>query len=341
MKIGVVIVNFNKQDLLHSCLKSLAGLMSEHIVIVVDNGSVDQSVEMVRNEFSGVSVVEMKENSGFCKANNIGIGRALENACDAVFILNNDTEVDSRCIRIMIDVLDPQKKIGMIAPKILLVGDSGKIDSAGLVITPDGYAKNRGLLAISDEYDRVEEVFCPAGAAALYARELLEDIRDGNQYFDENFSFYQEDLDLGWRARLKGWKCMYLPNAIVQHRKGATASLNSSFMAYYSNRNIFFNIIKNYPLLFLMKALFLSFLRYPLLLIGMVMRMGAGSRMVAGGGAGSVFVATLKSFRDALCGIPKMMKKRRKIQSSMCVDKREIERWFSVLGVTFFRSLYK
>lgn len=342
MKIGIVIVHYNRKDLLRDCLRSVGKIdYPDFRVLVVDNGSEDGSAEMVRDEFPEVELIPMGYNSGFCIANNEGIRKMVGQSCEAVLLLNNDTEVAPDFLKMMVPALHRGKKIGMIAPKILLFDKKDLLDSAGIEITPDGLGKNRGFARPNRDFREKCEVFCPAGAAALYSKELLLDTVQDRQFLDEDYNFYFEELDLGWRARLRGWRCAYVPEAIVYHRKSATAGPYSRLVAYYTNRNIFFNIVKNYPLRFAVRALVFSAIRYFLLLGGFFFRRGPGYKIKACIGIRDLAAATLKGWADFLAKLLSMLKKRKEIQKRKLASKKEINSWFKKYGITFLDSVYK
>jgi GT2 family glycosyltransferase len=342
MKIGVIVVNYNKKDLLEKCLTSVFRVKYDDFqVVVVDNGSNDGSQELVAKKFSQAKIIEMGYNSGFCKANNSGINTCLSDGCDAMVLLNNDTEVDGNFLTSMASSLDANKKIGMIASRVICFNSRNLIDSAGLEITPDGLSKNRGLGGKTEDYDLSQEVFCPAGAAALFTRELLEDIEFEGQFLDESYEYYYEELDLGWRARLRGWVCFYCSGAIVYHHKSATSGAYSEFVGFYTNRNIYYNIIKNYPGGYFVKAVILSMVRYFFLALGFVLKTGVASKINDSIGFRKTISVTLHGLRDVVINLKRMIKKRRYIQKRVVVKKKEIRVWFKEFGLNFFDSVYK
>jgi GT2 family glycosyltransferase len=346
MKIGIIIINYNGKELVKNCLNSiinsnLSGL--EKDVIVVDNGSNDGSVELLEKKYKNIILIKLDYNSGFCKANNQGIRLALNNNCQAVVLLNNDTIVDSDFFLEITKVINNNEKIGMIAPKVVFMKENNRIDSVGISITPDGLGKNRGLRESSEIYNKKEEIFCPAGAAMLYTKDLLNDIRYKDNYFDEDFGFYLEDLDLGWRARLRGWKCVYNPKALVYHLGGATSGSHSEFVAYYTNRNILLNVIKNYPLYLMIKAVFLTIFRYLLLTAGIFFKKGPGYKIKNNIGIAKTIKITIKGWISLSFKIPNLIKKRSYIQKNKLVKNEEIRGWFGnkTFSTSFLKSIYK
>lgn len=342
MKISIIIVNYNKKTLLQNCLKSIEDIQYDNFdVIVVDNGSTDGSIELMKGKYAKHILIDMGYNSSFCIANNFGIRKAFKLESDAVVLLNNDTEVEQQFLTALVESVNVEDKIGMVASKVLLMGQKDTIDSTGILITSDGLAKNKNSHNKSVVANIASEVFCPAGAAALYTRKLLEDIEENGNFFDEKYAFYFEELDLGWRSRLRGWKCMYAPESVVYHHKSATSGAYSKFIAFHTNRNIFYNIIKNYPFPYCVKALFLTFLRYPLLAFGAIIGRGAVGKFQSNFSTWSLLVVVLKGWRDVMINFAKLLKQRRYIQKRKKVTRREYSKWFHKFGLSFLDSLYK
>ncbi|MFA5986240.1 MAG: glycosyltransferase family 2 protein [Parcubacteria group bacterium] len=337
MKNAIVIVNYNRKELLAQCLLSLRNAQPcEHAVFVVDNGSADGSIAMVQNAFPEVLVIDMGYNAGFCKANNVGIQTAIDHGAQNIILLNNDTEVDPAFITELVARVDKKDHVEMVAPKILMYANKSVIDSAGLVITPDGMAINRLMDKTSSEANDACEVFCPAGAAALFSTRLLNDIKQEGMFFDEEYAYYLEDLDMGWRARLRGWKCQYNPRSIVYHHKNATSGGYSKFIAFHTNRNLFYNIIKNYPGCFFWKAIFLSVIRYPYLLTLSMRGTGVVKRFQKNVSAVDLACVTLRGFWDVIKNMRALCRKRRYIQRRRVAQ--DFSTWFKNFGVGFFAS---
>ncbi len=342
MKVSIIIVNYNKKTLLDNCLKSIDDIQYDDFdVIVVDNGSTDGSIELMKEKYKKHTLIDMGYNSSFCIANNFGVRKAFEGGSDAVVLLNNDTEVESQFLTALVNSVDIDNKVGMVASKVLLMGQKNVIDSTGILITPDGLAKNKNMDELNSVATKSEEVFCPTGAAALYTRELLEDVEEDGNFLDEKYAFYFEELDLGWRARLRGWRCMYAPDAVVYHLKNATSGAYSEFIAFHTNRNIFYNIIKNYPFGYCIKALFLTFVRYPLLAFGALTGRGAAGKFQSNFSTWDLLVVVLKGWRNVMINFTKLFKQRRYIQKRKRVTYKEYSKWFHKFGLTFWDSLYK
>jgi hypothetical protein len=289
--VSVIIVNYNGLRFLDQCLTSVLRQDYSHTeVLFVDNGSVDGSADFVRRHFPSVKVVGLGKNLGFAAGNNAGIRAA---SGDLIATLNNDTEAMPGWISALVrPASDP--RVGMCASKMLLMSQPGTIDSAGIEISRSGACWDRGMLEPDDgRYGSVEEVFGPCAGAALYRRSMLDEIG----LFDEDFFAYMEDADLAFRGRLAGWKCVYVPDAVVRHYHGGTAGYQSGFSIYYGNRNIVWLAIKNYPPGFLATSAPWIVGRN-LATIPFYILKGHG-------------LAILRSKVDALLGIPHMLGKRR------------------------------
>lgn len=236
-----MVVNWNRKELLRACLDSLerqGEVASE--VIVVDNGSADGSAEMAETEFS-VRVIRNRENRGFCAANNQGIAAAQG---EFVALINNDAEAAQGWLAALHRACSSAPDIGMAASKVLVWEDPGRIDKAGHLIFPDGQNRGRGSGATDcGQYDCEEEVLWPDGCAALYRKAMLDEIGG----FDEDFFAYGDDAELGLRARIAGWRCIYTPQAVVRHHRGSTLGKDSVRRLELIERNRLLLAVKLFP----------------------------------------------------------------------------------------------
>lgn len=240
-QVSVVILNWNGRRYLDDCLTSLqAQAYTDFEVILVDNGSTDGSVEWVEARFPQVQMIRNAQNVGFAKGNNQAIY-----STDAEFIvtLNNDTRVEPGWLAALVEAAASDPTVGMVASKILFADRPDTINSAGIALDPVGIAWDRlgGTSDTPDEETPVE-VFGPCAGAALYRRAMLDQIG----LFDEDFFAYMEDVDLAWRARLAGWRCLYAPAARVYHAHSATGIEGSPFKSRLLGRNKVWLIAKNY-----------------------------------------------------------------------------------------------
>lgn len=239
--VSVIIVNYNKKNYLDKCLSSLSTQTYRPLeVILVDNGSADGSVDFTRENFPRTRILRMRENVGFAKANNAGIAAAKGRL---IATLNNDTEVMPGWTSEMVRGIASDDRIGMCASKMLFMDTPGIINSTGVMVSRSGACWDRGMSEPDvGQYESEEEVFGPCAGAAMYRREMLEEAGA----FDEDFVAYMEDADLAFRGRMAGWKCLYVPRAVVYHKGSGTAGYMSDYSIYYGNRNIIWNYIKNY-----------------------------------------------------------------------------------------------
>jgi GT2 family glycosyltransferase len=345
MKVGVVIANHDRRALLLECLESvLVQEPTELLTVVVDNGSSDGSARAARELFAAKSaagdVLELPHNTGFAHANNVGIAHALDRGCDAVLVLNNDTRLEHGAIASLVAALDLPNGVGMAAPKVVLAAD-GTIDATGQRITLDGFAKCADNGRPADACATPGETFAPYGAAAFYHRDLLADVAPDGEVFDEDFRLYCEELDLGWRARLRGWSCAYVPTSVVLHHRGGTAGQYSELLAYQTCRNTLWNIAKNYPDGAAARALLLSLVRPVVLAGGLLAKRGPAKKFGERMPASRMAAVLVKGWVDALRGAPRMLRKRRRIQASRTAPPEEVARWFRELGEPFFAGLLR
>jgi GT2 family glycosyltransferase len=289
--ISIVVLNYNGQRYLDACLASLAEQTYQDFeLIVVDNASTDGSVEHLRDHFPQVRLVKNEANLGFAGGTNSGI-RAAKG--EFILTFNNDAQADRHFLEHIIEPM-VDANVGSCAAKMLF--PDGRINSAGICFSRSGAAWDRGMFEQDlGQYDLQEEVFGACAGAALYRKSMLEEIG----LFDEDFFLYMEDVDLAFRARLAGWKCIYVPRAKVYHLHGGTAGFGSDLAVYYGNRNVIWYAVKNFPAWLLISSLPFILARN-LALIPYYALYGQ-SRVI------------LKSKIDALRGVPRMLEKRKDI----------------------------
>lgn len=221
------------------CLVSLVNQTERAFEVTVVDNSGKSLARQAGAEGLGATVLESAENVGFGAAVNAAV-RGSE--APYVAVLNDDAVAHPDWLRSLLTALEARPDAGMCASQIRLPGGE-RLDSAGMLIARDGSTKQRGHGEEPARYARAEEVLFPSGAAALYRRAMLEEVG----WFDEEFFLYCEDSDLGLRARWAGWKCVYVPEAIVEHRYSGTAGAASALKAYYVERNRLLLITKNFP----------------------------------------------------------------------------------------------
>ncbi len=208
-------------------------------IIIVDNASTDGSQAYITQNYPQVILLELPVNRGFTGACNAGL--AVANGA-FVALLNNDTEVDPNWASALISAFQQHPDVGSIASKMLLFDQRDRIHTAGDYFTVDGRAGNRGVWQQDQgDFDHEAFVFSACGGSSAYRRSMLDEIG----VLDDDFFFLLEDVDLGWRAQLAGWRCLYTPQAVVYHHLSATGGGVTA--SYYDGRNSIWLLIKNYP----------------------------------------------------------------------------------------------
>ena len=342
-KVAIIIVNWNGEHLLEECLNSVEKQDYDNFnIIFVDNGSKDKSVEFVREFFLDVNIIELKENTGFAKGNNIGIHKAFSDSqVKYIAILNTDAMVENQWLSEMMTLIDNDDKAGSVTPKIKKYYKRNIIDSIGNAIHLDGGGVSNHINKVDNgQYNSIKEVFGPSGCAALYSREMLEDIKIDNDFFDDDFFAYFEDIDLNWRARSKSWKSLFAPNAIVYHKHSETVGLYSPFKAFYTNRNRYFVIIKNYPLFLLPKAVFYLFLGYFHSVFSIAKNKGPSARLVEKSGFSEAAKIIIRGWIDVVKYLPAMLKKRSYIMKNKKISNKEVKKNVEKYVVNLKKIMY-
>jgi GT2 family glycosyltransferase len=325
--ISIVILNWNGKDSLSSCIQSAKEQTYPNIeVILVDNASTDGSAEYIKNLFPDLLLIANQENLGYGGGNNRGIQEARGKY---IFILNNDTEIEKECVEELWRCMESNPEIGVTTPKILLYDRRNRISAAGLTIYPDGLSIGRGRLEPQEKYNRMEEVFFGSGCASLLRKEMLEQIG----LFDEDFFAYAEDTDLGWRARLAGWKAFYVPEAVVYHHHSKTFGTYSPRKAFLVERNRIWVAWKNFPLPFLFLWPFYTALRYFYQGIGVLTQRGASGIFGKEFSPLLLIVIAGKALWGALKGLPRLLEKRRDAQAKKKISNQEFYRLFKQYGI--------
>ena len=244
-KVTVVIPNYNGKKYIAGCLNSLA-LQREEFesfgVVVVDNGSTDGSLEQIRMEYPWVRLITLTSNTGFCHAVNQGIRTSQ---APYVILLNNDTEVKSGFIKSLHARIESDRNIFSVSGKMLMWDSDDRIDDAGDRYCVLGWAYSRGKGKPAADFEKPTEVFAACAGAAIYRKSILEEIG----YFDEMHFAYMEDIDIGYRARIYGYRNYYEPSACIRHAGSASSgSRYNPFKTKHSSANNVYMIWKNMPI---------------------------------------------------------------------------------------------
>lgn len=246
--VSIILVNYNCRSYVDGLFQSLREqTFHDFEVLVFNNRSDDGSIELIRTAYPDAQIFEMGGNTGFSKPNNEGIRRAHGTY---VLCLNFDIILGKDFLEEMVQAIESEPAIGWVAGKMLKLTPAGKtenIDCLGHHMTKRRYAVERDYSVPFSwqDYSARCLVFGASACAALYKREMLEDIAINGEYFDEDFFAYFEDVDLDWRAQLRGWKCLYAPTAIGYHARYGTGLIKNPEIAGCLLSNRLFMMIKN------------------------------------------------------------------------------------------------
>jgi len=295
--VAVIIPNWNGRRFLAACFDSLRAQRFRHFeIVLVDNGSRDDSVAFTAAHYPEVRILALPANHGFAAAVNRGMeatgGRY-------VALLNNDTEADPDWLGELVRALEQDPSAASAATRIREYG-AGRRDrlyGLGQALTPDGCPHRIGAGQVDrGQWNRVHEVFGACGGAALYRRAVLEEIG----LLDEAFFAYLEDDDWAFRARLAGYRCLAVPTAVVYHVGSATTGAGSPLVFRLSTRNRVRLVLKNYPLPWLLGGA-------PAILVSHVRLLGASA--IAGR-----LAPVLQGYAEALALLPDTLRERRRVQ---------------------------
>lgn len=298
-KVAVVIVNWNGERFLDRCLTALlAQTAKPHEIILLDNASTDGSVEIARR-FPAVRVIALEQNTGFARGNNLAIEAASKES-EWIALINPDAFAAPRWLEALLAAAESNSEFDVFGSKLVNAADSTLLDGTGDACHISGRVwRTAHGVPVSHLGESECEIFSPCAAAALYRRSALLEVGG----FDEDFFCYVEDVDLGFRLRLAGYRCLYVPKSVVHHvGSGTTGGKNSDFSVYHGHRNLVWTFVKDMP----------GFLFWLLLPLHLVLNL-VSIVWFAFRGQGRV---VWRAKRDALLGLPKMWRKRRQIQKS-------------------------
>jgi GT2 family glycosyltransferase len=305
ISVAVVVPSWNSADLLPRCLDSLAG-QGELELVVVDNGSADGSIELLRER--GIPHLTLPSNVGFAAAVNLGAARV---EAEAVLVLNADTVLEPGCVDALTAALAADPGLGGVQPRILqmevgaseagagAVGDpeAARLYSAGMALTRDGRAFETGAGEVQGSVARERrEVFGVCGAACLLRRELFDEL---GGYDESYFSFY-EDVDLNVRARVAGWRFGYVPEAVVWHLGNASWLANAPRPGAWNARLVARNRVVTQAKFMPARAL----PRIAAVEAGSLLRAARQRRLAA----------TLRGKLDGLARVPQSLRERRRLR---------------------------
>jgi GT2 family glycosyltransferase len=297
----VVIPTWNGRHLLEDCLTALrAQTLQPAEIIVVDDGSTDDTAQHLAGRHPYVRVIKHDGNRGFAAAVNSGIRAATGSL---IVLLNNDATPEPGWLRELTHAAaETPERVAMLTSKILRA-DDGRIDTTGDFLTVHGVPWSRGAgESDAGQYDNATDVFGACAGATAYRRELFSDVG----LFDEGYFAYYEDVDLSARARRRGWEARYVPSAVVHHRVHATSGSRRGFFRYQTTRNQWYIAVKVLPLRSLLR------LAPSFLAIQAVNCLGAIRHRE--------LRSVLRAYRDVVTELPRLLRDRRSIRVGAVVD---------------------
>jgi GT2 family glycosyltransferase len=304
---AAVIVNWNAGAHLDRCLEAL---LEQTVplarIIVIDNASSDGSLQGIAARSDRIEVVRLDRNRGFAAATNLGIRRAAE--AEWIALVNPDVFPRPDWLERLLIPAERRPEYSFFASLQLDAGEPTRLDGAGDVYSVSGLAWRRfhGEPVQGTPLGRAEEVFGPCAAAALYRRAALTDVGG----LDESFFCYFEDVDLAFRLRLAGHRCLFVPDAVALHVGSAVTGRRSEFTTYYGHRNLVWCWFKNMP-----APLAAAYLSQHL-----VLNLLSGLWYARRGHGGTL----LRAKRDALLGLPPVLRARRHVQAQRRVGSRAL-----------------
>jgi GT2 family glycosyltransferase len=323
---------------IENCLISLTQQTYSPLeLIVVDNGSTDDSVALIQEKFKNlVRLIQNQTNLGFAGGNNVGIRVARG---EYIGLLNNDATADTRWVAELVKFAESDPRIGMCASKIYSFDQPEILDSAGgLLIYRDGLSRGRGRLEYDQgQYNRVEEVLLPSGCACLYRREMLNQIG----LFDEDFFAYSDDTDLGLRARIAGWKCLYVPTAVAYHRYSVSAGRYSPLKALLAERNRVWVAVKNLPLSMLLLSPAYTLWRLFLHTYAIMTKRGVTGKFLQQYTLRTLLWTMLKAYFSAIAGLPSMWRKRMQIHHERRTTIKNLKYWLNKFRISAKELAFK
>jgi GT2 family glycosyltransferase len=305
--VTVVVPTLSADAKLQECIAALEKQTQRDFELIVVDNSGSGAVRRNGTARAGVRVIE--------EPRNVGFGAAINNAFHQsgsryLATLNDDAAPHPGWLEALVAAIESRPDAGMCASQVRLYGEEA-LDSAGMLVCGDGSSKQRGHGLPPKFFPVAEEVLFPSGSAALYRRTMLEQIG----LFDEDFFLYCEDTDLGLRARWAGWRCLYVPEAVVEHHYSHSAGRASRLKAYYVERNRLFVLAKNFPARMLAAAPFVSLARYWWHFLFLLRGRGAAARFrLEGASAWRMPWYVLRAHGALLLHAPALWRKRRQIR---------------------------
>jgi len=309
-RVSVIIVNWNGERFLERCLLALmAQTVRPYEIILVDNASTDRSLEIAR-QFPSVRLITPGKNTGFAQGNNLAIAAASKE-CQWIALINPDAFAEPRWLEALLLAAESNRGFDVFASKLINAGNPTLLDGAGDAYHVSGlvWRMGHGMRVPADtEGDR--EIFSACAAAALYRRSALHEIGG----FDEDYFCYVEDVDLGFRLRLAGYRCLYVPRSVAHHvGSGTTGGQHGDFALYHGHRNLVWTFVKDMP----------GYLFWLLLPLHVLLNLFSIFWFALRGQGAAV----VRAKWDAVLGLPMMWRKRQHIQTTRVASIGEVWRW--------------
>jgi GT2 family glycosyltransferase len=305
--VTVAIPTLAADSRLLECVESLGRQTRRDFeVVIIDNSG--QGLVRRNQTGGGARIIENQRNAGFGGAVNQGLRAS---AAPFLATLNDDALAHTGWLDALVRALQRRPDAGMCASQVRFFGEP-RLDSAGMLIARDGSSKQRGFGRPPEDFPVAEETLLPSGSAALYRRDMLQELGG----FDDDFFLYCEDTDLGLRARWAGWKCLYVPEAVVEHHYSHSAGRASPVKAYYVERNRLFVLAKNFPAGMLLAAPFVALARYAWHAWYIFRGHGSAARFRAEGNAGPKMIwYVVRAHAALLAHAGRLWRQRRAIRS--------------------------
>ena len=246
-EVTIIIPAWNAGQWLPGCLDTLAQqTFRDFEIVLVDDGSTDGSIDFVKNHYPYIKIVSFETNKGFTPAVNAGIKHARGKY---IALVNADTRPEPTWLEYLVEALNSSPAdVGSVSSKMLVLENPDLLDDAGNTLSWYWSARKRGYRTAATNYREREEVFSACAGAALYRREFFNTVGA----FDEEYTIYFEDIDIGLRGRIYGYRCLYVPEAKIFHH-GHSAGIVGGRYVFLMTRNRLMTLLKNVPACLLLR----------------------------------------------------------------------------------------
>jgi len=307
--VAVIVVNYNGGDRLFSCLNALKKQTRKpDRTLLVDNNSSDFVEATINEKYPDIEVIALDQNVGFAAANNIAVDRL--DSVEWVILLNPDAYAKSDWLEKFLTGVSDHPECVFFACRMLTM-DGQHLDGTGDVYHACGASWRRDYGNSTEHRQNSDEVFCPSGAAALIKRDVFLEVGG----FNEDLFCYMEDVDLGFRMQLQGYRCFYIADAVITHEGSAIVGQHSDFQVYYGHRNLVWVYTMNMPSPWIWIYLPQHFLYNVASILLFIIRGKTG--------------VILRSKYDAIKGIPRAWKKRKSIQAVRRINREDLRKKLS------------